>query len=52
MELYLFSILLAELTAVITGIYFFKQIKNRFLLLFTYVVIGFLMESIEQLLIV
>lgn len=45
MNFYVYFFLLAELTALIAGTYYFKQIRNKFLLLYVYVVIGFLMES-------
>lgn len=45
MNVYVYFFLLAELTALLTGIYFFKKIKNKFLFLFIYVMVGFLMEN-------
>ena len=47
MPFYTYLNLIFELLAIITGTYFLKQIRNRFLFLYVFVIIAFITESTQ-----
>lgn len=47
MPFYLYLNPIVEMVAIITGTYFFKQIRNRFLFLYVFVIIAFSTESTQ-----